>query len=84
MDSLYAQLLPNFESENFNIGGDEPWELGMGRSRARCAAEGGKYGVYIAHMLGLRERAAKYGKRSASGRTCLCRAPNIRSFSRAI
>ena len=63
MDSLYAQLLPNFESENFNIGGDEPWELGMGRSRARCAAEGGKYGVYIAHMLGLRERAAKYGKK---------------------
>ena len=62
MDSLYAQLLPNFEGENFNIGGDEPWELGMGRSRARCEAEGGKYGVYIAHMLGLRERAAKYGK----------------------
>ncbi|PWL66335.1 MAG: glycoside hydrolase, partial [Verrucomicrobia bacterium] len=63
MDSLYAQLLPNFEGENFNIGGDEPWELGMGRSRARCEAEGGKYGVYIAHMLGLRERAAKYGKK---------------------
>lgn len=63
MDSLYAQFLPNFESENFNIGGDEPWELGMGRSKAQCEAEGGKYGIYIRHILGLRERAAKYGKK---------------------
>lgn len=63
MESLYAQFLPNFSSGSFNIGGDEPWELGMGRSRAKCEAEGGKYGVYINHILGLRQLAQKRGKK---------------------
>ena len=63
MDSLYAQFLPNFGDTNFfNIGGDEPWELGMGRSRERCEKEG-KYNVYVKHLLGLRDLAAKYGKK---------------------
>ena len=62
MDSLYEGFLPNFESKNFNIGGDESWELGMGRSRSLCKEKSDKYKLYIKHILGLRERAAKYGK----------------------
>ncbi|MCK6457504.1 MAG: family 20 glycosylhydrolase [Phycisphaerae bacterium] len=38
--SLYAELLPNFSSRRFNVGCDEPFELGQGRSRARCDALG--------------------------------------------
>ena len=29
IDSLYAELLPNFSSSQLNIGCDEPWELGQ-------------------------------------------------------
>ncbi|MEM7673366.1 MAG: family 20 glycosylhydrolase [Verrucomicrobiota bacterium] len=32
IQDLYAELLPNFTSRKFNIGCDEPWELGQGRS----------------------------------------------------
>ncbi|MBU4459872.1 MAG: family 20 glycosylhydrolase [Verrucomicrobia bacterium] len=37
---LYDELLPCFTSRSFNINCDETWELGQGRSRARCEAEG--------------------------------------------
>ena len=62
MDGLYAQFLPNFSSDKINIGGDEPWELGMGRSKERCQKEG-KYRVYIDHILGLRNLCAARGKK---------------------
>lgn len=40
MAELYRELLPNFSSGFFNVGGDEPFELGQGRSRAACARRG--------------------------------------------
>jgi len=46
VDGLYRELLPNFSSAKFNIGGDEPWELGEGASRERIKAEG-KHAVYL-------------------------------------
>lgn len=65
MDSLYSQFLPNFSSDKINIGGDEPWELGMGRSAKLCGASAnGKYDVYVDYMLGLRQRIAARGKRA--------------------
>lgn len=36
---LYDELLPCFQSDYLNIGGDEPWELGKGRSKALCGTE---------------------------------------------
>ncbi|XOV89570.1 MAG: family 20 glycosylhydrolase [Pseudomonadota bacterium] len=33
---LYDEYLPLFDSGMFNIGGDEPWELGLGATRKRC------------------------------------------------
>ncbi|HKC50387.1 MAG TPA: glycoside hydrolase family 20 zincin-like fold domain-containing protein, partial [Myxococcota bacterium] len=50
--SLYAELLPNFRSRKLNIGCDEPFELGRGRSRQRCLDEG-KGRVYLDHLLQL-------------------------------
>jgi hexosaminidase len=43
---LYDELLPNFSSEFFNIGGDETWDLGKGRSKRLCEAKG-KGRVYL-------------------------------------
>ncbi|WP_269522439.1 beta-N-acetylhexosaminidase [Coraliomargarita parva] len=40
LKGLYLELLPNFGSRSFNIGGDEPWELGKGASRERVEREG--------------------------------------------
>lgn len=37
---LYDELLPNFSSEFFNIGGDETWDLGKGQTKNLCAAKG--------------------------------------------
>jgi hexosaminidase len=42
---LMAAYLPLFRSSRVNIGGDEPWELGMGRSRASVEGEG-RHRVY--------------------------------------
>lgn len=40
LEDLFDQLIPHFTSRNFNIGGDEPFDLGKGRSRERCETEG--------------------------------------------
>jgi hypothetical protein len=43
---LYDELLPNFGSRFFNIGGDETWDLGKGQSKRLCEARG-KGRVYL-------------------------------------
>ncbi|HTO09683.1 MAG TPA: glycoside hydrolase family 20 zincin-like fold domain-containing protein [Myxococcota bacterium] len=47
--SLYAELLPSFSSHKVNIGCDEPFELGRGRSKERCEREG-KGRVYLNYV----------------------------------
>ena len=37
---LYDQLLPHFSSRQFNVGLDETFDLGLGRSAAPCKAKG--------------------------------------------
>ena len=55
LGELYDELLPCFRSTQFNIGGDEPWELGEGRSRRRCEQQGiGKvYVDFLSRVHGL-------------------------------
>ncbi len=60
--SLYDQLLPNFTSRWINVGCDEPWELGQGRSRDACKTRGADR-VFLGHLLGLRRAAADHGRR---------------------
>jgi len=43
---LYDELLPNFSSRFFNVGGDETWDLGRGQSRKLCERRG-KGRVYV-------------------------------------
>ncbi|MGH7473910.1 MAG: glycoside hydrolase family 20 zincin-like fold domain-containing protein, partial [Candidatus Methylomirabilales bacterium] len=46
LSDLYDQLLPHFSSGQFNVGLDETFDLGQGRSAAVCA-ERGVEGVYL-------------------------------------
>lgn len=45
VQSILSELVPHFRSRKLNVGGDEPWELGQGRSKERVA-EIGKAEVY--------------------------------------
>jgi hypothetical protein len=61
LGDLYDQYLPLFSSRRFSGGLDEPWELGMGRSRAECEKRG-KHAVYLAHLSAVAKLAAAHGK----------------------
>ena len=59
IDSLYAELLPNFASKRLHIGCDEPWELGQGRSKERVDREG-KHLLYLEFLNRLFALAEKH------------------------
>jgi hypothetical protein len=62
IEDLYRELLPNFTSKLFNVGCDETFDLGVGRSKALVAAKG-KGRVYLDFLLQI------YGLVKARGRT---------------
>jgi hexosaminidase len=58
---LYDQLLPHFASNMINVGADEPFELGQGRSREACERRGlGR--VYLEFMLKIHEHLSRQGR----------------------
>ncbi len=65
LKGLYDEYLPLFDSGHFNIGGDEPWELGQGWSRERCEAHSATR-VYIdfldeiRHLVDARDRTMMF------------------------
>ena len=61
IDSLYEEYLPNFSSREFNVGLDEPWELGQGWSRQEVGSIG-KGKVYLRHLEGIRKLVEKHGR----------------------
>jgi hexosaminidase len=61
IDSLYEEYLPNFSSREFNVGLDEPWELGQGWSRKEVEKMG-KGKVYLRHLEGIRKLVEKHGR----------------------
>jgi len=61
MCGLYDQLLPNFTSGTINVGCDEPWELGQGRSAAACQRRGpGR--VYLDYLKKLHKVIRQRGR----------------------
>ena len=62
LDGLYTELLPCFDSDMLNVGGDEPWELGKGKTRELCESRGLDR-VYLDYLLSIRGIAARHGKR---------------------
>ncbi len=47
---MYDELLPHFSSRMFNVGCDETWDLGQGRSHELCAERGAPQ-VYLDFLL---------------------------------
>ena len=57
---LYGQLLPHFTSRQFNVGLDETFDLGKGRSKAECDANGTGQ-VYMEFLLKVYRLATQRG-----------------------
>ena len=62
IEDMYDDFLPLFEASDFNVCGDEPWELGKGRSKTR-ADKIGVGAVYLPFVKKLHKLCAKHGKR---------------------
>jgi hexosaminidase len=58
LSELYDELLPNFESDRFNVGLDETFDLGQGQSRGICDKMG-KGQVYLDYLLRVHELVKK-------------------------
>lgn len=73
---LYDQLLPHFSSDLFNVGCDETFELGQGRSRDACR----RYGtgrVYLNYLLKVYREAQRRGKRMMFWADILLKYPKL-------
>ena len=58
--SLFEELLPNFTGRTVNIGGDEPWELGTGRS-AEALPGLDRAQLYLRHVRTVAEALRERG-----------------------
>lgn len=59
--NLLDSYLPHFRSRQVNIGGDEPWELGQGFSKADVE-KNGKHSVYLTHLKNICALAETRGR----------------------
>ena len=62
VEELWDQLLPHFSSRLFNVGCDETFDLGLGRSMAQCEKRG-KARVYLDYLRALEQRVRARGRR---------------------
>ncbi len=62
LDDLYDQLLPCFTSHQLNVGCDETFDLGMGKSKQHCL-ERGTARVYLDYLLEIRRKVVSRGRR---------------------
>ncbi len=62
VEDLLRQQLPLCSSPYANIGGDEPWELGLGRSETACK-QLGKGAIYSGFLSKVVRAAERMGKR---------------------
>jgi len=62
LEQLYEELLPLFTSRKFNVGCDETWELGQGRSQPDCERLG-KERVYLEFLLKINQLVQRHGCR---------------------
>jgi hypothetical protein len=76
LDALWREYLPLFESRRFNLGGDEPWELGQGWSRP-LVKKLGKHRVYLDFLKKLHALAARHGREMLFWADILLEAPEL-------
>lgn len=61
LSELYDELLPNFTSTNFNVGCDETFDVGQGRSKA-AVEQFGEHRVYLDFLLKIYQQVKARGK----------------------
>jgi hypothetical protein len=61
LEDLYDQLLPCFRSGRFNVGLDETFDLGLGRSRQACETRG-RGRVYLDFLRAIHARVSGWGR----------------------
>ena len=76
LKGLYADLLPNFSSGMVNVGCDETWNLGKGRSKEAVQLRG-KGRVYLDYLLAIRQTVARHGKRMQFWGDIIMRHPEL-------
>jgi hypothetical protein len=62
LGDMFDQLLPHFSSRSFNVGCDETWSLGKGRS-AELAEKLGVGRVYLDFLIEIHKLVQKHGRR---------------------
>jgi hypothetical protein len=62
LSDLYSQFLPNFSSPLFNVGCDETFDIGQGRSKDECLKRGVRQ-VYLEFLSQVSDRVSKHGRR---------------------
>ncbi|WP_041083879.1 beta-N-acetylhexosaminidase [Thermotoga profunda] len=61
LSELFDELLPNFTSTKVNIGADETYDLGLGKSKELCEKYG-KGTVYLGFLLKIHQILDRHGK----------------------
>jgi hexosaminidase len=61
LEEMYAELLPHFSTHKFNVGCDETFDLGQGKSKAACESRG-KGRVYLDFLLKIYELVKRHNR----------------------
>jgi hexosaminidase len=61
LDGLYAELLPHFASRRVNVGCDETFDLGLGKSKEECEGRG-VGAVYLDFVLKVHELCRRHAR----------------------
>ncbi|MBN2048289.1 MAG: family 20 glycosylhydrolase [Anaerolineaceae bacterium] len=74
--SLYDELLPHFTSRLFNVGCDETFDLGMGKSKEACERDGvGR--VYLDFLLKIYQDVKRRGYTMMYWGDIICKHPEL-------
>jgi hexosaminidase len=76
LEDLYDQLLPNFRSRLFNVGLDEPLDLGCGRSKAACETRGAGR-LYLDFLQAVHARVKNRGRTMAFWADTITNSPEL-------
>ena len=76
LEGLYDQLLPHFRSRLFNVGLDEPLDLGRGRSKATCEARGAGR-LYLDFLKAVHARVKSRGRTMAFWADTITSSPEL-------
>jgi hexosaminidase len=76
LNDLYSQFLPNFSSPLFNVGCDETFDIGQGRSKEECQKRG-VHQVYLEFLRQVNDLAIEHSRRMMFWGDIILHEPNL-------